>query len=90
MPATKPLQPDERGPGQHQRERRIFNHPINWAIIVERLLGRGDRAWGVYHSFLPSTKNEIPDIHQMEPYIFSQFVIGPKHPLHGRRWAARG
>ncbi len=62
----------------------IFNHPINWAIIAECLLGRGDRAWEYYHSFLPSTKNEIPDIHQMEPYIFSQFVIGPKHPLHGR------
>ena len=62
----------------------IFNHPINWAILAECLLGRGDRAWEYYHSFLPSTKNEIAEIHQMEPYIFSQFVCGPYHPLHGR------
>ena len=62
----------------------IFNHPNNWAIIAECLLGRGDRAWEYYHAFLPSTKNEIADTHQMEPYIFSQFVAGPYHPLHGR------
>jgi len=62
----------------------IFNHPINWAIIAECLLGRGKRAWEYYHAILPSTKNEIADIHQMEPYIFSQFVAGPCHPLHGR------
>lgn len=67
----------------------IFNHPINWAIMAECLLGRGDRAWEYYHSFLPSTKNEIAEIHQMEPYIFSQFVCGPYHPRHGlagRAW----
>lgn len=62
----------------------IFNHPMNWAIIAECLLGRGDRAWEYYHSFLPSTKNESADIHHMEPYIFSQFVAGFEHPLHGR------
>ena len=67
----------------------IFNHPINWAIIAECMLGRGERAWEYYHAILPSTKNEIADIHQMEPYIFSQFVAGPHHPLHGlagRAW----
>jgi cellobiose phosphorylase len=62
----------------------IFNHPVNWAIIAECLLGRGERAWEYYHTMLPSTKNEIADTHQMEPYIFSQFVAGPYHPLHGR------
>jgi len=62
----------------------IFNHPVNWAIIAECLLGRGDQAWEYYQAMLPSTKNEIADLHQMEPYIFSQFVAGPAHPLHGR------
>jgi cellobiose phosphorylase len=62
----------------------IFNHPVNWAIIAECLLGRGDQAWEYYRAILPSTKNEIADVHQMEPYIFSQFVAGPTHPLHGR------
>ena len=58
-------------PASLKENRGTFNHPINWAITAECLLGLGDRAWEYYHSFLPSTKNEIPDIHQMEPYIFS-------------------
>jgi N,N'-diacetylchitobiose phosphorylase len=46
------------------------------------MLGRGDRAFEYYRSFLPAAKNESAEIYTMEPYVYSQFITGKEHPDH--------
>ena len=58
----------------------IFCHSNTWAIVAECLLGRGDRAFEFYCSFLPAAKNDIADTYTMEPYVYSQFITGKEHP----------
>jgi N,N'-diacetylchitobiose phosphorylase len=60
----------------------IFCHANTWAIIAEAMLGRGDRAFEYYRSFLPAAKNESAEIYTMEPYVYSQFITGKEHPDH--------
>jgi len=62
----------------------IFAHPNPWAWIAECILGRGDRAFEYYSSLNPYNRNEIPDIYQAEPYVFSQVMVGKCHPEFGR------
>ncbi|HEX3043278.1 MAG TPA: glycosyl transferase [Bacillota bacterium] len=58
----------------------IFCHANTWAVIAECLLGRGDRAFEYYLSFLPAAKNDRADLYTMEPYVYSQFITGKEHP----------
>jgi N,N'-diacetylchitobiose phosphorylase len=60
----------------------IFCHANTWAVVAEGLLGRGDRAFELYRSFLPAAKNEGADLYTMEPYVYSQFITGKEHPYH--------
>jgi N,N'-diacetylchitobiose phosphorylase len=60
----------------------IFCHANTWAVIAETMLGRGDRAFQYYLSFLPAAKNDIADLYTMEPYVYSQFITGKEHPCH--------
>ncbi|MFX1409898.1 MAG: GH36-type glycosyl hydrolase domain-containing protein [Promethearchaeota archaeon] len=61
----------------------IFCHTNPWAEIAECILGRGDIAYEYYKKIAPTTKNEIAEIHQTEPYIFSQMITGNDHPKFG-------
>lgn len=58
----------------------IFCHSNTWAVVAECMLGRGDRAFEFYLSFLPAAKNDIADTYTMEPYVYSQFITGKEHP----------
>lgn len=60
----------------------IFCHANTWAVIAEAMLGRGDRAYQYYLSFLPAAKNDQADLYTMEPYVYSQFITGKEHPYH--------
>jgi N,N'-diacetylchitobiose phosphorylase len=62
----------------------IFCHANTWTVVAEGLLGRGDRAFELYRSFLPAAKNETADVYTMEPYVYSQFITGKEHPKFGR------
>ena len=62
----------------------IFCHANPWAIIAETKLGRGDQAFDYYKKTAPTTYNKIPDIHQTEAYIYSQFIAGRASPEFGR------
>ncbi len=61
----------------------IFCHTNPWAEIAECILGRGDIAYEYYKKISPSKKNDIADIHQTEPYVYSQMIAGNDHPQHG-------
>lgn len=58
----------------------IFCHANTWAVVSECMLGRGDRAFEHYLSFLPAAKNDNADLYTMEPYVYSQFITGKEHP----------
>ena len=60
----------------------IFCHANTWAVVAECILGRGDRAYEYYRSFLPAAKNDTADKYTMEPYVYSQFITGKEHPYH--------
>ena len=46
--------------------------------MAEGILGRGDRAYEYYRDFLPAKYNDQAELHQVEPYVYSQFVHGPE------------
>ena len=58
----------------------IFCHTNAWAVIAEALLGRGDRAFAYYLSYLPATKNDQAELYTMETYVYAQFITGKEHP----------
>jgi cellobiose phosphorylase len=50
----------------------IFNHTQGWAVMAEAALGRGDKAFQIYSSFLPAAANDKAEIRETEPYVYSQ------------------
>ena len=58
----------------------IFCHANTWSIIAEAVLGRGDKAFKYYMSYLPAARNDDAEEYTMEPYVYSQFITGKEHP----------
>ncbi|MBN1892340.1 MAG: glycosyl transferase [Clostridiales bacterium] len=54
----------------------IFCHNNPWIMIAETVLGRGDRAFELYKKICPAFREEISDVHRMEPYVYSQMIAG--------------
>ncbi|HVO70059.1 MAG TPA: glycosyl hydrolase family 65 protein, partial [Aggregatilineaceae bacterium] len=71
-------------PPGHKENGGIFCHSNAWAIVAECLLGRGDRAYAYYRSYLPSRFNTVAEVRQVEPYVYSQFTHGKCSPRFGQ------
>lgn len=71
-------------PPGHKENGGIFCHSNSWAIVAECLLGRGDRAYQYYRSYLPARYNTEAEIRQVEPYVYSQFTHGKPSPRFGQ------
>ncbi|MFN8073980.1 MAG: hypothetical protein U0Q15_01010 [Kineosporiaceae bacterium] len=71
-------------PPSHKENGGIFCHSNSWTIVAEALLGRGDRAYEYYRSYLPAKYNDAAEIHQAEPYVYTQFVYGKHAPRFGQ------
>jgi len=69
-------------PGGLKENAAIFCHANTWPIVAEAMLGRGDRAYELYRSFLPAAKNDSADVYSMEPYVYAQFITGIDHAAH--------
>ena len=61
----------------------IFCHNNPWIMIAETAVGRGDRAFEVYSKIAPAYREEISDLHRMEPYVYSQMIAGKDAVRHG-------
>lgn len=61
----------------------IFCHNNPWIIIGETILGQGDQAFGHYSKIAPAYREDISEIHRMEPYIYSQMIAGKDAKRHG-------
>ena len=62
----------------------VFLQTQGWLILAEALLGRGNRAYQYYKESSPAHQNDIPDIRQMEPYVYGQFTESSDSPNEGR------
>lgn len=61
----------------------IFVHTNPWFIIAELLVGLRNEAYDHYRRILPVLKNLIPDLHEVEPYVYCQNILGKEHPQFG-------
>ncbi|MFP4164135.1 MAG: GH36-type glycosyl hydrolase domain-containing protein [Chitinispirillaceae bacterium] len=61
----------------------IFCHNNPWVIIGETMLGQGDHAFKHYSQIAPAYREEISDLHKMEPYAYSQMIAGKDAKRHG-------
>ncbi len=61
----------------------VFCHNNPWIIAAETVLGRGDRAFEYYTKIAPAYREEISDVHKMEPYVYSQMIAGKDAGRYG-------
>ena len=54
----------------------IFCHNNPWVCIGETKLGHGDRAFDYWKRIAPAYREEISELHKMEPYVYSQMIAG--------------
>jgi len=54
----------------------IFCHNNPWVIIGETVLGRGDRAFDYYKRITPAYREDISEVHKLEPYVCAQMIAG--------------
>ena len=54
----------------------IFCHNNPWVIIAETVLGRGQRAFELYKKICPAYREEISELHRLEPYVYAQMIAG--------------
>ncbi len=61
----------------------IFCHTNPWIMIAEAMLGNSEKAFDYYKRISPAYREEISEIHRMEPYVYSQMIAGKAAPRHG-------
>ena len=61
----------------------IFCHNNPWVIIGETILGRGERAFDYYRRITPAYREDISDVHRLEPYVYAQMIAGKQAVRHG-------
>ena len=61
----------------------IFCHNNPWVVIGETVLGRGDRAFDYWTRTAPAYREEISEVHRLEPYVYAQMIAGKEAPRHG-------
>ena len=54
----------------------IFCHNNPWVMIAETVVGRGDRAFGYYQKIAPAYREDISEVHRLEPYVYAQMIAG--------------
>lgn len=61
----------------------IFCHNNPWVIIGETVVGRGAQAFDYYKRITPAYREEISDVHKLEPYVYAQMIAGKEAVRHG-------
>lgn len=54
----------------------IFCHNNPWIIIAETVVGHPERAWEYYKQIAPTFREDISEIHRLEPYAYAQMIAG--------------
>ncbi|RKY84914.1 glycosyl transferase family 36, partial [candidate division KSB1 bacterium] len=61
----------------------IFSHVGAFKVVADIVAGRAEKAYRIFHQLLPISDAKDPDVHKTEPYVFSEYVIGPGNPRYG-------
>ena len=61
----------------------IFCHNNPWVMIAETVIGRADRAFDYYRRITPAYREDISDVHRLEPYVYAQMIAGKDAVRHG-------
>ncbi|MFZ0491971.1 MAG: glycosyl transferase, partial [Acidimicrobiia bacterium] len=61
----------------------VFCHANPWVMIAETRIGRGDRAFDYWKKIAPSFREEISEVHRLEPYVYAQMIAGKDAVRHG-------
>ena len=54
----------------------VFCHNNPWIVCAEAELGRGNEAFDIYRRICPAYLEDKSEIHETEPYCYSQMVTG--------------
>ena len=54
----------------------VFCHNNPWIVCGETVLGRGNEAFDIYRRICPAYLEQESEIHETEPYVYSQTVTG--------------
>lgn len=61
----------------------IFCHNNPWVIIAETMVGRGAEAFDHYKRITPAYREDISEVHRLEPYVYAQMIAGKEAVRHG-------
>jgi len=61
----------------------IFCHNNPWVIIAETIVGRNENAWEYWKQITPAYREEISEVHKLEPYVYAQMIAGKDASRHG-------
>ncbi len=70
-------------PPGHKENAGIFCHNNPWIMIAETKLKRGDWAFEYYRKICPSWREEMSEIHRLEPYVYVQVIAGDESKCFG-------
>ena len=62
----------------------IFCHNNPWIIIAETMVGRNENAWEYYKQIAPAYREEMSEVHKLEPYVYAQMIAGKDAERHGQ------
>ncbi|MDR0482046.1 MAG: glycosyl transferase [Cellulomonadaceae bacterium] len=62
----------------------IFCHNNPWVIIGETVAGDGASAFAHYKKITPAYREDISDVHRLEPYVYAQMIAGKEAARHGQ------
>ena len=54
----------------------IFCHNNPWVMIGETVIGRGNEAFDYFKKIAPAYLEDISELHNTEPYVYSQMIAG--------------
>jgi cellobiose phosphorylase len=61
----------------------IFCHNNPWIMIADAGRGHANRAWQYYKSITPAFRENISDVHRLEPYVYAQMIAGKEAGRQG-------
>jgi len=62
----------------------VFSHAVAFKVVADCLIKRGNKAYESFSKLLPCSDWKWDNIEKfkVEPYVYSEFVVGPSSKLH--------
>ncbi len=62
----------------------VFCHNNTWIVLAYSTIGDGENAFDIYKRTCPAYNEEISEIHETEPYVYSQTIAGRDAKYYGK------